>query len=860
MWVILGDISLFIKLKRDIYMLDWIKKGAKVAFDFGSEYVQNLALVNKLLSMSQEQAVQHLEEKIYVMDDATYAKFVGCLKSVLLAGQAARQQMNNQQSQNSWGNSFEDQMAQSIAEIKHGSPPQNLQAIQKTEIHLQKVQRLLVIAEELRESMKANLIVTQERDPASLLSPEAKVGKDITEEHNQVVGLREVQEEIVAAMQRDDIPAVHKAIRAKFSSEVKAGRISPEREQLLKPIIAKLEQAMQSIPDNLTPQEKIARQMANISAIQELMVVMSGAVAKPDAIVAPDTGRAKRLFEMHQENMKYLAMEASKLSGNEQETEILTLLQSSWREVRTQIVELESDDKAYRLEQECLRQLALENRQYSLRHHMTLAFPAWSSPNSPQDPNAVFFSGSEAIQAILAQVCSDRQLTLLAKPIGKEYAQDRWAQLQTSNVAVFDFTEYTPPDFDNIDCNKAAQTASVAYELGIAFALGTPIVVVVKEGCPPPFDVDIEPVVIKQDNHAHKHFADVVDRAFYGRQRESTDSSIAETFAYLTEQLPDKLNSDSNFSLTLMSESDRNDPIKFHQIVQYALKLTGAGMPQILFPSIAGSYPNPKDRRCFHVTAYRPNWAKQTRDITAAACQKFGVQYIRGDEVLTPNVIYSIWNEICRATHVVVDLTHLTANAALELGMAHALGRNTLLILQKNEFDTNFFPAIEKYFPSIRKLRLHPYSLNNMDVDSYLPQLLARFFELIKPLPENATQLLPTPNLPVEHHTPVASLRSLGTGQTWVLGDLTRMGISEENDLVLQGEPGVSRQHAEIVCRPDLAGENSSYFLKDFSRYGTWVSNEQGWQKVHNQEIHLRPNVQIKFGTLENGVLEFVVV
>jgi pSer/pThr/pTyr-binding forkhead associated (FHA) protein len=85
------------------------------------------------------------------------------------------------------------------------------------------------------------------------------------------------------------------------------------------------------------------------------------------------------------------------------------------------------------------------------------------------------------------------------------------------------------------------------------------------------------------------------------------------------------------------------------------------------------------------------------------------------------------------------------------------------------------------------------------------------------------------------------------------------VGISEENDLVLHGEPGVSRKHAEIICRNSLDGNEWSYFLKDFSRYGTWIASRSGWQKVHHQEVELMPGAQLKFGATQNAVLEFVV-
>jgi hypothetical protein len=132
--------------------------------------------------------------------------------------------------------------------------------------------------------------------------------------------------------------------------------------------------------------------------------------------------------------------------------------------------------------------------------------------------------------------------------------------------------------------------------------------------------------------------------------------------------------------------------------------------------------------------------------------------------------------------------------------------------------------------------------------------------ELIKPIAEGLTQIPHTPSqLGIQN--PVASIRSLENAKVWTIrGGLMRVGMSAENDLVLANEPGVSRKHAEIFYRsanPDTL--QPSYFLRDFSRYGTWVSTSKGWQKVHNYEVPLQSGAQIKFGGSQNSVLEFLV-
>jgi hypothetical protein len=136
--------------------------------------------------------------------------------------------------------------------------------------------------------------------------------------------------------------------------------------------------------------------------------------------------------------------------------------------------------------------------------------------------------------------------------------------------------------------------------------------------------------------------------------------------------------------------------------------------------------------------------------------------------------------------------------------------------------------------------------------------------ELIKSLASHLTQI-PIAPTQIGRPAPQVMVRSVnatfGAARSWLVrGGLMRVGISEENDLVLYGEPGVSRKHAEIICRSSIDGNEWSYFLKDFSRYGTWIAGGNGWQKVHHQEVELWPGAQVKFGATQNAVLEFVVV
>ena len=75
-------------------------------------------------------------------------------------------------------------------------------------------------------------------------------------------------------------------------------------------------------------------------------------------------------------------------------------------------------------------------------------------------------------------------------------------------------------------------------------------------------------------------------------------------------------------------------------------------------------------------------WSSGIRDAARAACTARGYTYRRGDEAEEGRIIQAIWDDICGAQVVLIDLTALNLNVFMELGMAHALGRTVLMVRQ----------------------------------------------------------------------------------------------------------------------------------------------------------------------------------
>jgi hypothetical protein len=134
--------------------------------------------------------------------------------------------------------------------------------------------------------------------------------------------------------------------------------------------------------------------------------------------------------------------------------------------------------------------------------------------------------------------------------------------------------------------------------------------------------------------------------------------------------------------------------------------------------------------------------------------------------------------------------------------------------------------------------------------------------ELIKPIEDGITELPSLPPSWVGTPAPIAALRSLDlTDKVWrIRGGLMRVGRRPENDLVIH-EQSVSQQHAEIICRDDFSTQEvgATYFLRDFSRNGTWILRTNGWQKIHHQEVPLQSGIQLKFGSTHGQTLEFII-
>lgn len=486
-------------------------------------------------------------------------------------------------------------------------------------------------------------------------------------------------------------PDIFRLLLAKYSEEVKNMKVDPVRQKALEPLLADLQKLLSHKPSEI-PEIQIwtSKMRELITRITPLMTTPSSGKESP----APNS-RALLIHSFLQKMKTFVAGELNqpnqKMGERRTGQELLVRLMRA----SEGLLDFNSSPiKTLSLEREVLRQLRLDTGSYAQRHHLTFAEPLWPSPPIAQDPNLVYFSGGEHVYSLLTSVCSERKLSIVSGTTGRNADLARWEQLRRSSLAVFDMTQ-----------DAKLSLASRCFELGIAQSLGRAIVILVLPERSLPFDIGIEPYVLKRDVADIETVQQAVDTTLYEIYRAEGESSILQTIQFVHERFGTSCPSfEVRHTLKLLQEANE-DPIVIHQLLQSLLGFLESKHPQLLFPAWPGKYPQSGRTRCFHVMPFQPEWANTASNAVRKTCKALQAEYIRGDEVGNPRIIPAIWDEIAQASHVIVDLTGFNPNVTLELALALTLGRKTLIVGQGDTTD-NLFPAIAK-------LRVCQYSIND---------------------------------------------------------------------------------------------------------------------------------------------------
>jgi hypothetical protein len=344
---------------------------------------------------------------------------------------------------------------------------------------------------------------------------------------------------------------------------------------------------------------------------------------------------------------------------------------------------VESDEAALQIEYDRIRPLLSDFRQFTLRHHLTLAKPLWGWPPIQMDPSSITCTGGKDLFVLISDICQKLRLKVKTGDAGWGAGQRLWNTLREAPVGVFDMRD-----------RQAPEIASAAYALGFALVLGISPVVVADKNSELPFDVDIPPVYLDGSDSDSQLLAESIDQAFFDFARIGAQSSVNETLIMLADQLTGQ-DATTQVMKKRILEGNVSDPLEASAVIETLLSEQKDTELAVLRPSWPCFYPDRSGSRCFHVMPFSKKWSNKARELVFQACNEHSVLYRRGDESDENRIIRAIWKEICRANHVIVDLTGLNVNVCLELGLVHALGRHTIILYRADE-SFELFPEISK--------------------------------------------------------------------------------------------------------------------------------------------------------------------
>jgi hypothetical protein len=486
-----------------------------------------------------------------------------------------------------------------------------------------------------------------------------------------------------------DQERIFKALKERLRKESESGRVDPDRLKILGELIYQFEN--QTGPGTLTIEElllKVQQQREIIRSNIEMMHYLSHGIPRP-----PEGSSAARLIERCWLLRRFIFEEMARSEKGPEESNRAQELNIKSSKVDKMIYEAGSDDKkADRVDIDMLRPFALETRNFSSRLYPMIAKPIWSSVKETVDVKEIFYSGTSQMGKKFTALVKQHGYIVQDKPQGHSFAESRWHQLQKSMTAVFDLRSA-----------KELDMAAITYELGIALSIGKPIIIVINENDWIPFDIEIKPVTMTGQTDDDELLVKAIDESLAWTYPWSSEkpylTTLDNVLSSYKRPLPNTY-ADQTFKM-LQDQKAEGDPLLIDRLIIKFFEYLNDGKTMVIYPFYAPFYPNTGAKKVFHITPFRPDWAPKTRDQIRKTCKRMKFEYIRGDEAKDPNIIRSIWTEIAIASHIVVDLTGFNPNVTLELGIAHTLGKQILMVGLKETTD--------KLFPMISKLRTIPY-------------------------------------------------------------------------------------------------------------------------------------------------------
>ncbi len=473
------------------------------------------------------------------------------------------------------------------------------------------------------------------------------------------------------------------ALRARLVREIDAKNVDIGRADVVRDAIGSVDKTLASGTDDIASiRARMLDTRAGAKALMPAMKDLSYGLPLPK----PDTraAQARELFW----GTRHCVLQDLTLGGHgESERAVLYEFAKQLTELDKRLVKAAQNDAlAMRIEAESIRPAITQVRKFAARRRAYLANPIWTNAPRNVDSNALFYSGDDTLQRPIRNWCAKREITFMEIPHGSGYANTRWEQITSANTVVVDMTP-----------GVGHEQAACAYELGVAMTLGKSVLVAFRGKERLPFDIDLPAIRLEGGSNIDGLVA-ALDAAFYWVPAAGTDSSIVATIDEARRRFAENNSVEITQSLKDLDQlkyEDNPDAIEAGRILESLMSFAGPSAQALISPTWCGVYPEEGVRRMFHVMPFGPEWADATAEAAEQASTASGFTYIRGDRVADPQIIRSIWEELCRASHVLVDITGFNANVAFELGIAHSLGKQVFIVAQEEAID-DLFGMIEK--------------------------------------------------------------------------------------------------------------------------------------------------------------------
>jgi hypothetical protein len=121
---------------------------------------------------------------------------------------------------------------------------------------------------------------------------------------------------------------------------------------------------------------------------------------------------------------------------------------------------------------------------------------------------------------------------------------------------------------------------------------------------------------------------------------------------------------------------------KLSSEVQFRFDIADMPVDMTLRPRWRGRNFKAKNDQYFILMPFGQPWSDTINILIRDILDKGSVHSMRGDDMKTPDVIEDIWRGINESRIIIADCTGMNPNVLYELGIAHTVGKDVILLTQ----------------------------------------------------------------------------------------------------------------------------------------------------------------------------------